>query len=68
MIKNLAQEIKILFTALANSLEESYVLIFKGAVVLLGVSLAGLIQSYPDVTKFDYDAREIQFEIEALVG
>ena len=68
MIRTLIKNTKELILSLIHSMEESYTILFKGAVILLGVSLAGLLQSYPHITKFDYDARKIQYEIEAVTG
>ncbi|MFL0811443.1 MAG: hypothetical protein K6L76_13575 [Agarilytica sp.] len=42
-----------------------YKSLFKAGVFLVGVALAGLSQTYPELTSFDYKARAIQYEVEA---
>lgn len=68
MLRKPIRELKVLFAAFVESLDRNYATIFKGAVFLMGVSLAGLSQTYPEITKQDYETRKIQFEVEAEVG
>lgn len=68
MIRKSIREFKIIFAAFVESLGANYVTIFKGSVFLMGVSLAGLSQTYPEITKNDFETRKIQFEVEAAIG
>ena len=68
MIKKTINDAKILMYSMIDAIDQKYESLFKGAVVLIGVSLAGLIQTYPEITKFDFEARKLQYQVEERVG
>ena len=51
--------------AIFLKLKLEYVSIFKASMVVLSIALAGISQTYPVITKFDYEARALQYKIEA---
>ncbi len=51
--------------AFFSKLKLEYISIFKAGMVVLSIALAGISQTYPVITKFDYEARALQYKIEA---
>ena len=41
-----------------------YKVIFKGGIVLIGLSLAGMVQTFPELMDLGSDARKLQFQME----
>ena len=47
---------------------DKYGQIFKGGVALLGVFLIGISQAFPILLDHEYEARKLQYEVEAREG
>ncbi|WP_224214403.1 hypothetical protein [Vibrio metschnikovii] len=49
-------------------LEQSYSLIFKGGIALLGLSLLAISQSYQIITDYDFEIKESTYSLEETYG
>lgn len=56
------------FKAIHEKIVIEYKTLFKGGVVLMGVSLAGMVQTFPELSKLGSEARKLQFEVEEKNG
>lgn len=59
--KNLIDCIKFIIASMLKSYRD----IFKAGIFLCGVAVAGLSQTYIELIQMDYEARELQFVLEA---
>ena len=57
-------EIKATYHKVKNDIKNKHVSIFKASIVLIGISLIGLSQSFPKILEHDFKAKETQFIIE----
>lgn len=56
------------FLKLQSVLVDSYKVIFRGGVVMLGLALFALSQHTPDILNYELNAKQVSFEFEELTG
>jgi hypothetical protein len=57
-----------IFLKLQKVIVDSYTVIFRGGIVLLGLALFALSQHTPDILNYELNAKQVSFEFEELTG
>ena len=65
LIGEILSELKAIIHALANNIEKKYGSIFKAGIVLIGLALAGISQTFPVLIEYDFKGKEILIDFAA---